>query len=665
MTDHLATRVRPVGAGRQLAEEQSLKSMLAVAVPPPILGAMLGGTFVGVIESLYINFRSAATDDWSGFVYAVLLYGLIGIAFGGGLAAGAAGITAVRRRPPEPARAWTLSFLAVTIGLSLLIGRFVLRRDFFSETPPPPSLTAGLVLGLAVFSGVFYVVFRNALAKTFFSFLYEARGAVQVYGLVLLFWLLLGVGTCMENRQANEVSVRPVPTALEDRPNVLLVVVDTLRADALGAYGAPGNPSPEFDAWASRSVLYEQAIGQSPWTRPAFASLLTSTVPCTHQTFRKADSLPDSLETLPEQLQLHGYTTGAIVNNINVTASWGFNQGFDTFEFLRPAYPFRASEASFRLVMYQAVRLISERFLARGKKVERYYRDGEEVTAAAQRWLTRHGRSRWFLMVHYMDPHDPYFPHPYDGTGYARVEHPHPAASEAPALKALYEGEVTYWDEHFGGLLDWLEAQGLAEDTVVVVTSDHGEEFFEHGGYWHGNRLYDEAIRLPLAIHVPGESPARVKDQVRMIDIAPTLADLAGAPHGPQWQGFSMRRGYALRQPRDRLALAEAEFEGFTLRAVRDPEWKLIENQAGPPEWPRPETELYFLAQDPGEQTDLTDDPIAATFLDRRSTELDALQAAGCGQAVVRSTVEGEVSPATCEMLRSLGYVDVAEGLCD
>ena len=651
-----------MGAGRQLAQEQSLRSQLPTAVVPALMGAMLGGTFVGVVESLYINLQSYRTDDWSGFVYAVLLYGAIGLGLGLGIAAASVGLTAARRRPPEPARAWTVSFLLVVCGLSVLIGRFVLGRDFFSETPPPPELRASLLAGLALFAAAFYVVFRNALAKTFFSFLVEARGSLRVYGLVLAFWLLLGVGTCMENKSKGELSVRPIPSALAERPNILLIVVDTLRADALGAYGGAGTPN--LDHFAAQSTVYERAIGQAPWTRPAFASLLTSAVPCTHQTFRKADSLPDSLETLPEQLQAHGYTTAGIVNNINVTASWGFNQGFDTFEFMRPAYPFRASEASFRLVLYQGLRMVFERFLGSGKRHDRYYRDAEEVTDEARRWLVRHGRSRWFLMVQYMDPHDPYFPHPYDGTGYARVENPHPDLSEAPALKELYAGEVTFWDEHFGRLMAWMQEQGLDENTVVVVTSDHGEEFAEHGGFWHGNRLYDEAIQLPLVIRVPGESPARVKDQVRAIDIAPTLADLAGAPHGSAWQGFSMRRGYALRQARDRLALAEANFEGFELRSVQDEEWKLIENLSGPPASPRPDTELFFLSGDPREQKDLSDDSVASSFREAKTLELSAMQAAGCGQAVVRDAREADLSPADCEMLRSLGYVDIAAGLC-
>ncbi len=661
--EHLATSVRPVGAGRQLVEERDLRSRLLLAAKVPVLGGLLAGTFVGVAESTYITFLGYGTKDYSGQVYAVLLYGALGVAMGAGLGLLAALFALARGNPPEEARSWTVSFLAVAGSLGLVIGRFCLKRDYAAEGELALAPQVVLVAVIGVLSVLFYVLVRNALAKTLFSFFVHARGSAAVYLLILAFWLLLGIGTCMDNRAASQITVRPVPPALEDKPNILLVVVDTLRADALGSYGAPDDPTPHTDALAAEGLVFEQAVASAPWTRPSFASLFTSTAPCSHQTFRKADSLPDELETLAEQLQLHGYTTGAIINNINVTASWGFHQGYDTFEFLRPAYPLRASEASFQLTVYQGVRRVWERLVQR-KVVQRYYRDAEEVTAEAEAWLLRHGSSRWFLTVHYMDPHDPYFRHPYDGTAYGRAEHPRPDPAEAGALEQLYAGEVTYYDEHFGDLLDWLEEQGLADNTVVVVTSDHGEEFGEHGGFWHGNRLYDETMRVPLILKVPDRTPRHVTDQVRLLDVAPTLADLAGAPHGRHWQGFSLLREYDLREERDRLALLEADFEGYQLRAVRDLEWKLIENQHGPPGQSRPAAELFHLASDPDEQEDLADSSSARYALEPRAARLSALQTAACTGAVTPSQRPEGASAADCELLRSLGYVDIAEGLC-
>lgn len=635
-------------------------ALQAARVPP--LGALLGGTFLGLVEGFYVAFCSYGTRDWSGVFYAVILYGLVGLLIGLGIGLGSALVTLLRGRAPEPARAWTVSFLCVVVPLGWVIGRFLLRRDAFAETPPSGSALSVLAVVLLAFSACFYLVVRNALKKTFFAFFLRPGGTVSVYGLIVLFWMSWAIGTCIENQAGAGLPPRPLPEELADRPNVLLVVVDTLRADAVGAYGAPEDPTPRLDALARESHLYLQAVAAAPWTRPSFASLLTSTVPCTHQTSRKADSLPDELDTVAEVLQAHGYTTGAFVNNINVAASFNFGQGFDTFEFMRPTLPFR-SEASFRLTLFQTMRLLRERYLPGRKRVERFYHDAEAITDVSTEWLSRHGQSRWFLMVHYMDPHDPYFPHPYDGTGYARVEHPHPGVEEAGALKRLYEGEVRFWDQHFGRLLDWLAEHGLLDETVIVVTADHGEEFAEHGGFWHGNRLYDEALHVPLLVRLPGGGASRVHDQVRLIDLPPTIADLCGAPHGRQWQGFSLTRGYALRETRDRLALSEGDFEGFLLRSLRDPDWKLIENQAGPPEYPRPARELFYLRDDPGEQHDLSGEGAAAWALQGRHEQLEGLQAAGCGQAV-EPRVRQQVTAADCERLRSLGYTDLAIGIC-
>ena len=277
-------------------------------------------------------------------------------------------------------------------------------------------------------------------------------------------------------------------------------------------------------------------------------------------------------------------------------------------------------------------------------------------------WLRRHGRSRWFLVVHYMDPHDPYFAHPYDGTAISRVETPRPSPDDTARMKELYAGEVRYMDEHLGRLMEWAEGEGLLENTMVVVTSDHGEEFGEHDGWWHGNRLYDEQIRVPLIIRYPREEGPRASvtsDLVRSIDVAPTVAELAGSAPGPRWQGVSLLREYELRDPLDRVGLAETVFEGWSTVALRDRDWKLIRNEGARPRFePRPPSELYFLRGDPGEQHDLATDAAARWAADRKTAQLAAVRARACAQAVVREVREEPLSPEDCEALRALGYVD-------
>jgi arylsulfatase A-like enzyme len=368
--------------------------------------------------------------------------------------------------------------------------------------------------------------------------------------------------------------------------------------------------------------------------------------------------------TLAEVLRDHGYTTGALVDNIHLSESFNFHQGFDTFRFLRPEWPLRPGDAGFRLAAYGGARLLIERYLNPGKRVERYYQDARVVTDEALSWLARHGDERWFLMVHYMDPHDPYFPHPADGTGYARVEHPHPDIAEAAAMRELYQGEVRYWDTEFARLLAELHRRDWFDDAAIVLTADHGEEFGEHGGFWHGNRLYDEALRVPLLLKPPegsGRSPGRSPDVVRLMDVAPTLVELAGAPRPDPWQGQSLLREYELRAPDERLALAEADFEGFELQSVRDAEWTLIRNERSPPDVPgRPDRELFYRVDDPGERRDLARDGALAWAKERLFGDLERLHAASCAGTVPGGGAQAPLSPAECEALRSLGYVDGA-----
>ena len=191
-------------------------------------------------------------------------------------------------------------------------------------------------------------------------------------------------------------------------------MVDTLRADHVGAYGDMEIETPAMDRLATEGVLYENAYAQASWTRASIASLLTSMYPSGHQAFRKADRLPGEIETLPEVLQGMGYFTAARANNINVTEAQNFHQGYDDFVYMRPDYPLGADEVSFQLTMYSVLRLITERYFNEYKEVSLYYRDGPEVTAAAEAFYEEHGSARSFLFLHYMDP-DPYFHHPYDG----------------------------------------------------------------------------------------------------------------------------------------------------------------------------------------------------------------------------------------------------------
>jgi arylsulfatase A-like enzyme len=208
-----------------------------------------------------------------------------------------------------------------------------------------------------------------------------------------------------------------------------------------------------------------------------------------------------------------------------------------------------------------------------------------------------------------MDPHDPYFAHPYDGTAVARVANQHPDPSQAEQMHRLYAGEIAYLDEHFGRLLAKLREQGRYDQTVIALVADHGEEFQDHGGWWHGLTLYDEQIHVPLLIKwARNDAPIRGDQRgepARLIDVAPTLLARAGAAPPAAMQGRDLAAlPPARRAAPDRLVFAEEDHEGNVLRAVRTREWKWIEANAGNPRGLPPE-QLFQLEQDPGERSDL------------------------------------------------------------
>jgi arylsulfatase A-like enzyme len=261
-------------------------------------------------------------------------------------------------------------------------------------------------------------------------------------------------------------------------------------------------------------------------------------------------------------------------------------------------------------------------------------------------------RAPFFMFTGYMDPHDPYYPHPYDGTAYSRAAHQTPDASEAPKLRDLYDGEITYWDEHFGKLVADLERRGLYDDMMIVITSDHGEEFQEHGGYWHGTTLYDEQLRVPLLVKLPGSQMGGrvINHWVQSIDLMPSVLKVAGLAVPKGVQGTDVFAGS------DR-AFAEESHEGNVLRALRmkraGTELKLITANEGNPRGLQPQ-ELYRVDQDPGEKVDVSaEDPTLTGFVQGELQTQD--RHAAEGRAAQRS-VDVNADAASQEKLRALGY---------
>lgn len=423
----------------------------------------------------------------------------------------------------------------------------------------------------------------------------------------------------------------PAPTAslsaVASRPNVLLITVDTLRADRLGLYGNDSAPTPEMDRLGRQGVAFEMAIVPQPGTNATHATLLTGAYPSRHGVrAHMLDTLDPSVATLPEHLKRFGYATAGIYSWISLEPIYsGLDRGFDSYEDYAvnvPAYlaggPLRALALGYKKATERlALPGLFDRQLGAARRVEDSLDGKADVTTdAALRWLERRGPEPFFLWVHYFDPHYPYSPpepfasqfdRPCEGCadGSLRtidlaLQGRQFSPQEVQRLFGLYDGEVAFTDREIGRLLRALDEQGLAERTLVVLTGDHGESFGEHGLWVHGLSLYQHELRVPLLMRYPPALPAGriVRGPVSLVDVMPTILELLGLPVPATVEGRSLLpliRGEE--GAGERVVVATVDERDSQLALLRG-DWKLIVDTGSG------RVELYHLASDPNELFD-------------------------------------------------------------
>lgn len=559
-----------------------------------VVAGALGGAFVGVLESSLITTTSATPEEYWLFFFGVVSYGLLGALVGGG-AGMAWGL--VWRRGTTVAR---VGDVAMIVGLGLpgfAVARYhVVQRVFHEDLVMASGIGVvthvGLVIG-ALAAGVVGVGLLRLCAR--FG---AGIGPLSALGVLVVFAFLIGrlTGMPVETRREPQAAA---PGAA-GKPNIVLIIIDTLRADAVEPFGAPVGATPAFARLAAESVTFSNAVAQSSWTRPSVATILSSEYPAVHRTVQKMDVLPDRVFTLAEALRAEGYWTAGFVNNINVAPVFNFQQGFDEYVYLAPSFHFWATDSGTRLAIYKGLRVARER-LSRAIYFEHFYQDAAVLNARVATWLEQRPPQPFFLLMHYMDPHDPYFEHPYNGRGVARVMDPNPRREMAGEMRGLYAGEAKYADRYLGEFLDRMRLLGLYDGSVISVIADHGEEFQDHGGWWHGTTLYEEAVRVPLFIKRAGPPSGGEQrtDPARTLDVAPTLMAAAGLRRPSSFMGvdlFSERVNEPL--------FAEEDLEGNLLASIRDGDWKLITANRGNPRGLAP-VELFDLARDPREKNNL------------------------------------------------------------
>jgi len=395
--------------------------------------------------------------------------------------------------------------------------------------------------------------------------------------------------------------------------SILLITLDTTRADRLGSYGHARARTRHMDRLAAEGVRFEWAFSPAPITLPAHASLLTGLYPFSHGVRNNGNFyLSDKFDTLTTILQGRGYRTAAFISSFILDRRYGLDRGFET-------YDDRMEGESPQILNLEAERR------------------GDRTALALDRWLEQHAQkpaAPFFAWLHLYDPHEPYRPPPPFREAFA----------DAP-----YDGEIAFDDNIVASVVDRLGQIGLLDRTLIAIIGDHGESLGDHGEETHSMFVYDSAIRVPLILWRPGLLPAGVvvREPVRLTDLAPTLLDLASAPPLQTAHGRSLRplidgRAAGPTPPIYAETLMPQLYMNWApLRAIRDERWKFIDA-------PRPE--LYDLASDPAEARNLHDErPQTARGLRQ---ELEKMTGGAAGELNV-----GKMDRETLEKLASLGYI--------
>jgi arylsulfatase A-like enzyme len=389
--------------------------------------------------------------------------------------------------------------------------------------------------------------------------------------------------------------------------NLLVIGIDTLRRDHLGCYGYDRPTSPNIDRLAEGGTLFEDAVSQSPWTLPSFATVFTSLYPTQHGAGflepgagQYGNRMRTAFPPMAMILLKQGYSTGAIINGPALAPDFGVDRGFEYYD-TTPRWDTR---------------------------------DADVVTEDALDWIDQNRDNPFFIFVHYFDPHVTYGPPaPYDtifdpdysgrlGNSFDRgtyirmqdalsIEGDPRAEADWNHVRALYDGEILFTDYAVGELLKGLDERGLRDNTLIILLSDHGEEFFDHKGFEHGHTLYDELIKIPLIFSLPGVVPkgVRIEKQVRLLDVLPTSLDILGMTQTTHMEGSSLwplmtgdadvtdTKVAALPQ---QFAFSESMLYGTEKKSITAYPWKLIYDTVSEDQM------LFNLAHDPGEHDDLS-----------------------------------------------------------
>ena len=409
---------------------------------------------------------------------------------------------------------------------------------------------------------------------------------------------------------------------------VILISIDTLRRDHVGAYGYPKPTTPTLDALGKGGLVADDAVSVSSWTLPSHLSMLTSTLPGTHGGTDMKQAFNRSVPSVAELLNAQGVATHAVTSHLYVSPTYGLDAGFDSMNF-------------------------------------RQDRLAENVANHAMDLVDRFGDRPFLIFLHFYDPHWHYAPPPevlklfetsYAGklTGnlkdFQNLRADQVKAADLDHLLALYDGEIRYTDNEIGRLITHLRQRDVLRGTLMVVTSDHGEEFLDHGSWEHQKTLYEEVVRVPLMVAGPGVEPRRETQPTSLLDIAPTILDFLSVKQAPGMKGASLLR--AVSESREMYGETDHTTDGTRLSFLRGGarSWKAI-LRSDPAKKVESSSEWYDLGRDPGEKTNRPPADALRSSIEARAKDMALKSRSAAASRPV------ELSPEQKEKLRALGYI--------
>lgn len=586
-----------------------------------------------------------------------------------------------------------LYFLAIFIAIPFLItktvGRYATNSPYPDRDRPPQLMAIGLAFGLAFFltsyaktlmANKFWDASGPPIYKIWLTYLF---GSIVLFfsAWLLLRWLLVKIpkakrkklryvelaffiiclfflmaGQALPQIRGDVIEATSAPPA--DAPNIVLITIDTLRADKLEPYGAKEISTPAAKRMASEGTLFANAYSTSPWTGPSFASIHSGHYPNTLR-LKKICTLLGDYPTLAAHLAAGGYRTEAVITNPFLRPELSFDRGFQYFEHTSdPKWlqPVRGSTFSRSLVLW----------------MYNSYKDyrAEIMTDRANKRLKslRDRNEKFFLWVHYMDPHLPYITHDDDtlalGSDYQgpyskmfwdfrSVRNGSVTITDADRnqIRKLYEQDVAHGEKHIARLLDTLDELGLTNDTAVIYVSDHGEELFDHGSVEHGHTLFDELIHVPLIIRWPGKvRAANVNENpASIIDLFPTICAMAGLAPPEQLPGINLLQDHL---PPDRTLFVENLLYGPQRKAMIKNRVKFSHDPHGAPEF------MFMLEQDPREKQNVLDQHpnlVEAMHEEFKQWKIDIMQLSDSLIGDMIATID--LPPDLKSQLFSVGYI--------